>query len=95
MTIGHHLRGYDRQTELLRAEHNIAASLLPAVRELVGAPTDDPELLQPHALDLARATELATWLGVRPDLSSLDFFVEADEDRRIVAAKRDAMRATS
>lgn len=93
MTIAHHLRGYDKHTEVLWAEYNIAASLLPSVRQLVTPPADDPDLIQPYALNRMQAAELAATIGVMPDLHSLDFFVEADEDWQTVAAKRDALRA--
>jgi hypothetical protein len=93
MTLAHHLRGYDRHTELLGVEYDIAEPLLALVKELVTAPSDDPDLIQPYPLDRTQVARLAEQIDEVVDPTAFDYFVEADDDWRSVAAKRDALRA--
>jgi hypothetical protein len=93
MTLVHHLRGYDKHTELLCVEYDIAEPLLSLIRELVTAPPDDPDLIQPYPLDQTQVVRLAERMGNVADPLAFDYFVEADEDWQSVAAQRDALRA--
>jgi hypothetical protein len=93
MTLAHHLRGYGRHTELRGVEYDIAEPLLPLVNELVTARSDDPDLLQPYPLDRTQVARLAEQTGEAVDPTAFDYCVEADDDWKSVAAKRDALRA--
>ena len=92
MTIAYHLRGYDKRTEVVRVEYDLAGSCLPTIRELVTALPDDPDYIHPYELDGAQVAKLAGRLGIAADPQAYDFFLEADEDVQIVAAKREAIR---
>ena len=88
MTIAHHLRGYHRQTGHIGAEFAITARTLPDVREVLRQSEDDPDLIDPYELARDQASRLAEILGVVVDPGRFDYFVEAEEDWRVVAAIR-------
>jgi hypothetical protein len=88
MTMSWHLRGYARETGLLSKDFYIQPDMLPVVRNVLPDSHDDPVLIEPHELSPSRADRLADAIGVlvQPDL--FDYFVEAEEDWRVVAAIR-------
>jgi hypothetical protein len=93
MTVAYHLRGYDRTTEFVGVEFDIPATMLPLVKDLLQQTSADPELIEPHGLAGDQVVRLAHELGIVVDPEGFDFYIEADEDWRTVAKKRDALRA--
>jgi hypothetical protein len=94
MTVAYHLRGYDRTTEFVGVEFDIPATMLPFVRNLLPQAAADPDLIEPHELVSDQVVRLAQELGIGiDDPDTFDFYIEADEDWRTVAEKRDALRA--
>ena len=90
MTVAYHLRGYHTRTGALGQEFVIGASTLLDVRRALRETGDDPELIDPHELGSNQARQVAEALGVSIDTERFDYFVEAEEDWRVVAAIRDA-----
>jgi hypothetical protein len=90
MTIAHHLRGYHRQSGYLGAEFAIADRMLPDVRAILREAEDYPDLIDPYELARDQAFRLAEVLGFIVDPDLFDYFVEAEEDWRVVAVMRDA-----
>jgi hypothetical protein len=88
MTMSWHLRGYARETGRLSKDFHIQPDLLPIVRDVLPDTDEDPVLIEPHELSPSRADRLADAIGlvVQPDL--FDYFIEAEEDWRVVAAIR-------
>jgi hypothetical protein len=72
---------------------HITKPLLPLVRELITAPPDDPDLIQPYPLDYRQVPRLLEQLGGVADPLAFDFFVEAGDDWQSAAAQRAALRA--
>lgn len=93
MTVAYHLRGYDKTTELVGVEFDIPATKLPFLKDLVLQAAADPDLVEPHELVKDQVARLACELGIGIDPDAFDFYIEADEDWRTVAKKRDALRA--
>ena len=93
MTVKYHLCGFDRRTEFLGVDIDIPPAMLAAVRELLPEAADDPEFIDPHAITDSQAIRVAEVLGVSVDLDRFEYFIESDEDWRVVAAQVDAMRA--
>ncbi len=85
MSLKRYLRGYDRASEVLRVQYDFPDDLLPLARPLIGDVSDDPDLLDPHALTPAHVREIAEKLGLPIDGSRYDFYLEAEEDWRLVA----------
>jgi hypothetical protein len=92
MTVAYHLRGYDRTTELVGVEFDIPATTLPFLKDLVPQAAADPDLIEPHELVRDQVARLVRELGIGIDPDAFDFYIEADEDWRAVAEKRDAVR---
>jgi hypothetical protein len=92
VSVTHHLRGYDRRTGLPGFDDEIPASMLSAVREVLPATEDDPGLIDPHELTRDQTVWLAGLLGGVVD-PQFDYFVEAEEDWRVVAAIRESQYA--
>ena len=88
MTMSWHLRGYARETGLLSKDFYIQPDLLPVVRTVLPATYDDPILIEPRELTASRADRLADAIGVAVQPDMFDYFVEAEEDWRVVAAMR-------
>jgi len=88
MTIAWHLRGYDRRTETLGCEFDISPGMLPLVRAVLPKPENDPELIDPYVLTRDLTIRLADGIGVSIHPDRYDYFVEADEDWRLVEARR-------
>jgi hypothetical protein len=98
MTVRHYLRGYakdmghpgidDPDMGDLVVEFRIDGRRLPDLREILRAAEDDPDLIDPYELAGDLATRLAEVLGVVVDPARLDYFVETEEDWRVVAAIR-------
>ena len=93
MTVAYHLRGYDRTTEFVGVEFDIPATMLPFVKDLLQQAAADPDLVEPHELVSDQVARLAQKLGIDIDPDAFDFYIEADEDWRTVAEKRDTLRA--
>ena len=93
MTVAYHLRGYDKATEFVGVEFDIPATMLPFVKDLVPLAAADPDLIEPHELVSDQVARLAQELGIGIDPDAFDFYIEADEDWRTVANKRDTLRA--
>lgn len=93
MTIAWHLRGYDRRSELLGVEFDISPKLLPIVRSLLPEPENDPGMIDPYELTRDETVRVADAIGVSIHPDRFHYFVEADEDWRMVEAKRDSMYA--
>jgi hypothetical protein len=67
--------------------------MLPFVKYLLPEASADPDLVEPHELVSDQVARTAQELGIDIDPEAFDFYLEADEDWRTVAAKRDALRA--
>ena len=93
MTVKYHLCGFDRRTDFLGVDIEIPPAMLAAVRELLPEAADDPEFIDPHAITDSQAIRVAEVLGVSVDLERFEYFIESDEDWRVVAAQCEAMRA--
>ena len=93
MTVAYHLRGYDKTTEYVGVEFDIPATMLSFVKDLLAEASADPDLIEPHELASDKVARLAHELGIGVDPNAFDFYLEADEDWRTVAEKRDALRA--
>jgi len=93
MTVAYHLRGYDKTTELVGIEFDIPSTMLPFVKDLLQQAAADPDLVEPHELVSDQVARLAQKLGIDIDPDAFDFYIEADEDWRTVAEKRDTLRA--
>ena len=93
MTVKYHLCGYDRGTEFLGVDIDIPPETLAIIRELLPEAADDPEFIDPLAITDIEAVRVAEVLGVPVDLDRFEYFVESDEDARVVAAQCEAMRA--
>ncbi len=88
MTVAYHLRGYDKTTELVGVEVDIPATTLPFLKDLVPQAAADPDLVEPHELARDQVARLACELGIGIDPDAFDFYIEADEDWRLVEAAR-------
>jgi hypothetical protein len=84
MTVACHLRGYDKTTEFVGVEFDIPVTLLPFVKDLLPEAATDPDLIEPHELAADRVVRLARELGISVDPDTFDFYIEADEDWRLV-----------
>ena len=93
MTVAYHLRGYDRTTEFVGVEFDIPATTLPFLKDLLQQAAADPDLTEPHELVSDQVARLAQELAIVVDPDAFDFYIEADEDWRTVANKRDTLRA--
>jgi len=93
MTVTWHLRGFDKRTERESVDFIIPQAFVTRVRELFPQAKEDPELVDPHELTDDQALRVADVIGVTVDPARFDYSVESEEDWRIVAAQRDAMRA--
>jgi hypothetical protein len=93
MTVAYHLRGYDKTTEFVGVEFDIPTIMLPFVKDLLQQAAADPDLIEPHELVSDQVARLAHELAIVVDPDAFDFYIEADEDWRTVAEKRDALRA--
>jgi hypothetical protein len=91
MTIAWHLRGYDRRSDLLAAEYDIKQELLPIMRDLLPEPENDPGMIDPYELTRDQTVRLADAIGLSIHPDRFDYFVEADEDWRMVEAKRESI----
>jgi hypothetical protein len=74
-------------------EFDVPATMLPFVKELLPEASTDPDLIEPHELASEQVARLAHELGIGVDPDAFDFYIEASEDWRTVAEKRDALRA--
>lgn len=93
MTVKYHLRGFDRRTEFLGVDIDISPELLAVVRELLPEAADDPEFIDPLPITDSQAIRVAEVLGVPVDPDRFEYFIESDEDWRVVAAQCEALRA--
>ena len=93
MTVAYHLRGYDKTTEFVGVEFDVPATMLPFVKDLLPQTSADPDLIEPHELAGDQVVRLAHELAIVVDPDAFDFYIEADEDWRTVAKKRDTLRA--
>lgn len=93
MTVAHHLRGYYKTTGSLGFDMSIVEVMLPAVRDALGDFAHDPDLIDPHELTREGAIRLEAATGLSLNRYRFDYFVEADEDWRLVAARCESSRA--
>jgi hypothetical protein len=93
MTVAYHLRGYDKTTEFVGVACDIPTTMLPFVKDLLQQAAADPDLMEPHELVRDQVARLAHELAIVVDPDAFDFYLEADEDWRAVAEKRDTLRA--
>jgi hypothetical protein len=90
MTVAHLLRGYDRRTGGLEVAFGIGPHMLTGVRTALREADVEPELVDPYELTPDQTLRLAEVLGFSVEPHRLDYFIEAEEDWRVVAAIRDA-----
>ncbi len=93
MTVKYHLCGFDRRTESLAVDFDIRPEMLTVVHEPLPEAADDPEFIDPLPITDSQAIRVAEVLGVPVDLDRFEYFIESDEDWRVVAAQCEAMRA--
>ncbi len=74
--IGHSLVGYDRRTERVAEEFDLADSVLPRAKELARVPADDPDAIMCYALDASGAHELAQIVEASIDTERCNYFLE-------------------
>ncbi len=87
MTLARHIRGYDPATDRLGASYPLSAETFAAVRRLVAAHPDDPDMIDPYELSPA----VVATLGLTPVSDSLLYYLEAEADPATVATARHAM----
>jgi hypothetical protein len=90
MSVAHHLRGYYRTTGSLGFDMGIGEEMLPAVRAALGDIAHDPALIDPHELTREATARLETTFGLCLNRHRFHYFVEADEDWRLVAESQRA-----
>jgi hypothetical protein len=95
MSVTWHLRGYDRHSELLATQYEIPLEMLATIRAIVAAEDNDPAMLDPRELSWDQTVRLAQVSGWSIDPNRFDYFIEADEDWRVVEAKREALAAAA
>jgi hypothetical protein len=89
VTATYHLRSYEKATGQWDADIDLTPAQLPIVRGLLPETEYDPDLVHPRGLSRDQAVELAERIGVTVEPDNFDYFVEADEDWRVVASRRD------
>lgn len=90
MTIAHHLRGYHWDSGQLGVDVHLRPEILPEVRDVLHV-EGDPRLIDPVELTPRQALRLADAFGLSIDPVGFDYFVEADEDWRVVAELHEAL----
>ena len=93
MTVKYHLCGYDRSTEFLGVDFDIPSAMLATIRDLLPHCDEDPEFIDPLPITTDQAIRVADALGVAVEPDRFVYYIESDEDWRVVAAKVEAMRA--
>src|SRR5208337_1620111 len=84
MTVAYHLRAYDKTTGFVGVEFDIPVTLLAFVKDLFPEASADPDLIDPHESACDQVARLAHELGIGVDPDAFDFYIEADEDWRLV-----------
>ena len=90
MTMVWHLRGYERDTGLLGKDFPLAPVKVRAVRGVLSNRDGEAIPVDPSELTPRTADRIADAIGLPIDSDRFDYFVEAEEDWRIVAAMRES-----
>ncbi len=93
MTMTWHLRGYHRPNGTLGFDLGLTPAMRLSVDEVLRASEDEPDLVDPYELARDQTVRMAEALDIAVDLDRFDYFVESEEDWRVVAIRRDALRA--
>jgi len=93
MTMTWHLRGYHRPDGALGFDLGLTPAMRLSVHEVLRASEDEPDLVDPYELARDQTVRMAEALDIAVDLDRFDYFVESEEDWRVVAMRRDVLRA--
>ena len=80
MKVIHHLVGYDRRTDRMKARYEIPSGMLAEAKRVAGVASDDPDAAwsYPLSADHARAVAALNQAPIHPD--RLEFFLEPSAD---------------
>jgi|GEM_PF-2644845 len=87
MTLARYVRGYDPATDRLHATHPLSAGAFAAVRGLIAAHPDDPDMFDPYELPHA----VVATLGLTPISEGLAYYLEAEADPQAISTAREAV----
>ena len=77
MKITHWLRGYDKQTDRLIVEFEIAANHMMRIHDIAPTPLHNPDYIDPQPLHRDQVTRIVNLLKIIVVASRYDFFLEA------------------
>ena len=74
--LAHQLAGYDRDTEVLAVEYDLAPAVFKKIKKLVAADADDPDLVGCYPLTNGQLREISHITGLKFDNDRYEFFLE-------------------